>query len=405
MKLPLPAIPRVALLMQGTRNYERGLLRGIAKYTNLHGPWQFYRLIPYLPDKRTSPVEWIHAWAPDGLIMREYDSNQFDSLLDLPIPVVYVPTTQPRPEHSNIVVDDHKVGQLAAQHLYEKGLRHFAFCGMNTLFFWSRLRCEGFCKALSAYGHQVDIFESPHGDEFLNRSDAFETLKHWLLNLPAHTGLMVCTDDFSLLVQEACLAVGRRIPEEIALIGVGNDEAVCDLATTPLSSVSLNTERAGYEAAEILGRKLSFDRSGKCKPPQPVNVVVEPLGIVPRRSTDATDTIDPKVSSEITFINEHINFPIEVNDVVRVVNLSRRALYDRFKTVTGQTISGYIRERRVEHFERLLLQTNLTIAEIAYTMGYETDANIARLFKKARGLTPNAFRRRHTSHPSRADNI
>lgn len=171
---------------------------------------------------------------------------------------------------------------------------------MNTLFFWSRLRCEGFCQTLSAHGHEVDIFESPQGDEFLNRSDAFETLKQWLRDLPAHTGLMVCTDDFSLLVQEACLAVGRRIPEEIALIGVGNDEAVCDLATTPLSSVSLNTERAVYEAAEQMGRRLgpTLGRTGQSA--QKADVTVEPLGIVPRRSTDATVTIDPNVSAATT---------------------------------------------------------------------------------------------------------
>jgi LacI family transcriptional regulator len=381
--------------MQGRRNYERGLLRGIAKYTNLHGPWQFYRHVPYLPDQSASPIELIRTWRPDGLIMRESESEYYDELLKLPMPVMYVPTTEPRPELSNIVVNDHEVGRMAAQHLYESGLRHFAFCGMNALFFWSRLRCEGFCEALAEYGHTVSIFESSQGNEFLNRNEGFETLQQWLRDLPAQTGLMVCTDDFSLLVQEACLAAGRSIPEEIALIGVGNDEAVCDLAMPPLSSVSLNTERAGYDAAEQLARQLSQRGGRPRKQAKPVNVVVEPLRVVARRSTDATVTVDPEVSAAIAFINERINYPIEVDDVVSVVSLSRRALYDHFKRVTGQTISAYIRERRVEHFARLLLETNLTIAEIAYSMGYETDANIARLFQKTRGMTPHAFRRKY----------
>ncbi|WOO41356.1 DNA-binding transcriptional regulator [Rubellicoccus peritrichatus] len=392
MKSVLPSAPRIALLMEGTRNYERGLLRGIAKYTNLHGPWQFYRHVPYLPDQHVSPVELVRTWQPDGLIIRE--SEHYDELLDLPMPVMYVPTTEPRSGLSNIVVNDYAVGRMAAQHLYESGLRHFAFCGMNALFFWSRLRCEGFCETLSEYGHEVSIFESSQGDEFLNRNDEFETLQQWLRDLPSQTGLMVCTDDFSLLVQEACLAVGRSIPEEIALIGVGNDEAVCDLTTTPMSSVSLNTERAGYDAAEQLARQLSRGTRRSHKQTKPVNVVVEPLRVVARRSTDATLTFDPDVSTAIAFINERINYPIEVNDVVNAVSLSRRALYDHFKSVTGQTISAYIRERRVEHFARLLLETNLTIAEIAYAMGYDTDTNIARLFQKTRGMTPHAFRRK-----------
>lgn len=393
MKPSRHKMPRIALLMHGARHYERELLSGIAQYANLHSPWQFFRNVAYLPEEQVAPEVLIQSWNPDAMIVRESSPHYYDEILKTQIPVIYIPTTACSDELTNIVVDDLAVGRMAACHLYENGLRNFAFCGVSELFFWSRLRRAGFCEQIEAYGHEVQIFESATGDEFLSWNKQFKVLKDWLSKLSAHTGLMACTDDFALFVQEACIAVGRSIPDEIALVGVGNDESVCELATTPLSSVELNINRAGYNAARFLAESLRARPSARiCKHD---NIVIEALRVVARRSTDPTETHDPEVGQAIAFICARINHPIDVSDVVQQVQLSRRALYDRFYAATGKTISAYIRNRRLDHFSRLLLETNLTIAEIAYSMGYDSDANVARLFKKYNGLTPIAYRRKH----------
>ena len=191
------------------------------------------------------------------------------------------------------------------------------------------------------------------------------------------------------------MAIGRSIPDDIAILGVGNDVSVCELATTPISSIRLNIKRAGYDAAHYLAGCLK-KRTGKRRAIV-ANIIIEPMGVVARRSTDPTETRDNEIAKAISFITEHINQPIEVSDVVGIVSLSRRGLYDRFRAATGKAISSYIRQRRLEHFSKLLLETNLTIAEIAYSMGYDSGANVARLFKKHYGITPLAYRRKHTT--------
>ncbi|MGB0370307.1 MAG: substrate-binding domain-containing protein [Opitutales bacterium] len=381
-------MPKIALLIQGVRNYERELLSGIAEYSNLHGPWQFYRNVSYLPEEKDTPSDLIRKWAPNALIVRESSPHIFDEVLGLDIPIIYSPATQYRPGLSHIIVDDYQAGRIAARHLHEIGCRSFAFSGISELFFWSRHRQQGFIEQVKEFGHEVHLFESPQGDEFLGWSSDSSKLQTWLKSLPDRTGIMACNDDFALLIQEACIAIGRSIPDEIALIGVGNDESIFKLTSTPLSSIELNLKKAGYEAAKQLAEMMK----GK---PVRNDIVIEPLRVVARRSTDPNETHDPEVARAISYITEHINYPIGVDDVVAQVSLSRRGLYTRFDSATGKSISAFIRDRRLDHFSKLLLGTDLTVSEIAYSMGYDSDTNVARLFKKQFGMTPMAFRKKH----------
>jgi LacI family transcriptional regulator len=384
-------IPSVALFLQGVRHYERELLRGISDYANLHGPWQFFRSVPYLAGGEKDATELVRLWKPDAIIARESSPHQYDEILDGRLPTIYSPTTERREGMPNIVVNDRAVGKLAADHLIESGFRHFAYCGVDA-FFWSRLRGEGYSSRLAGHGYGARVFASDNGKEFFGWNPAHRKLLDWLGSLPKPVGVFCCTDDFTLLVQEACMGAGLRIPDDVALIGVGNDKSICELARVSQSSVSLNIRRGGYDAARHLAGLL-HDRQARRR--RPVDIVIEPLGVVARPSTDAAETHDPEVARAISFIREQVNFPIDVDDVVRVVALSRRRLYDRFREATGKSISACIRDRRLGHFARQLLETNLTISEIAYAMGYESDTNVARLFKKHFGITPVAYRRKH----------
>lgn len=381
-------VPRIALFLQGVRHYERELLRGISDYANLHGPWQFYRNVSYLAAEEADPAELIRRWQPDALIVRESSPHRYDEILATGLPTVYSPTTERRSGSPNIVVNDREVGQMAADHLHEAGFRHFGFCGVNA-FFWSRLRGEGFGQCIASHGYEAHIFDSADGREFFSWDDRHRLLLDWLAELPKPIGLFCCTDDFTLLVQEACTTAGLRVPDDVALIGVGDDESICELARVSQSSVRLNIRRGGYDAARCLAGRLKGEDAVS------TDILIQPLGVTARPSTDAAETRDPEVARAISFIRERVNTLIEVDDVVAQVGLSRRRLYDRFRESTGKSIFAYIRDRRLENFARLLLETNLTVSEIAYAMGYDSDTNVARLFKKHFGMTPVAYRRRH----------
>jgi LacI family transcriptional regulator len=373
--------------MQSNRHYERGLLRGIARYSQLHGPWQFLRSIPYVSGGDALSIDHLLNWEPDGLIVREGEGTE--ALLGLELPAVVSPYTDVFEGRCNIVVDDQTVGRVGVRYFLDRGFKHLAFCGMDELFFWSRGRRDGFAEAGQEAGHEVHVYHPPAPREHINWSRDLKALGDWLRVLPTPLGLMVCNDDFALFVAEACKLAGRSVPEDVALLGVGNDEAVCELTATPLSSVRLNTEHAGYECGARL-MELMLGRRGSDR-----DVVVRPAGIIERRSTDVLAMEDRHVAMAIRFIRDHATQPIHVNDVVAAVPLSRRALYNRFRSVTGNALYEYIRHARLDAFTRLLLETNLTIAQIAESLGFPDEKNVARYFRKVRGLTPLVYRRRH----------
>lgn len=378
--------------MQGERHYERELLGGISDYLKSHGAWQFYRNMPYLFGRDANPVDLVRRWQPDALIIRESSPKRYDELLKTALPIIYSPTTECSERVTNIVVNDLEVGRIAADHLYQNGLRHFAFCGVRS-FFWSRLRGDGFARRVNELGGRFQGMETEKGREFFSWDSRHPQFASWLKSLPKPVGIFCCTDDFSLLVQEACINAGLRIPEEVALIGVGNDASICDLVQVPLSSVKLNIRRGGYDAAGYLASAMEGARrqAGSCG-----QIVIEPFGVMTRASTDAAQSQDPEVGKAISFIRKNLTVKLTVDDIVAQVGLSRRSLYDRFRRVTGECISAYIRARRLEKFADMLVHTELTVSEIAYAMGENSTTNVARQFKAGSGQTPAAYRRKHS---------
>lgn len=383
-------VPSIALFMQGERHYERELLSGISEYLKTHGPWQFYRNMPYLFGRVADPLEMVRRWKPDALIIRESSPHRYDELLKTRLPVIYSPATECSKRVTNIVVNDREVGRIAAEHLYQSGLRNFAYCGVRS-FFWSRLRGDGFAQRIEELGGDFERLETEDGREFFSWDAQHNHFSSWLKELPKPVGIFCCTDDFSLLVEEACITAGLRIPDQVALIGVGNDESICDLAQVSLSSVKLNIRRGGYDAAEYLAGELKA-RKKKSSAGQ---VVIQPVEVVTRPSTDAAKVRDPEIGKAISFIRRNVATKMNVEDVVGAVNLSRRCLYDRFHQTTGRSIFAYIQERRLEKFAEMLVDTRLTISEIAYAMGENATTNVARQFKARYGITPTVYRLKH----------
>lgn len=200
---------------------------------------------------------------------------------------------------------------------------------------------------------------------------------------------MACDDNQGNRITEICRVNGIRIPEEIAVMGVDNDEMTCNLSEPSLSSIKLNIEKGGYEAAQLIER-LMLDKDAPY-----TDVVIHPGPIVDRLSTDVYSTDDPYIRVALQYIHQHLLMKISVTDIVRRVPLSRRLLEMRFKQVTGQPVYQYIFNLRMERFAQLLLASNDPIAEVAMSAGLVDYRNLARQFKVQKGCSPSEFRKRH----------
>jgi LacI family transcriptional regulator len=171
------------------------------------------------------------------------------------------------------------------------------------------------------------------------------------------------------------------------VIGVDNDEFVCEMAHVPISSVALNVQHAGFEAAELLDNMMKKPKSKISR------IVVRPSRIVVRRSTDILAIEDRHVAEAIKFIRQHVREPIQVTDVANAASLSRRMLYEKFQHILGCSVHQYIKQLRVEEIARLLCESDMSISKIAYMMGFNDVDHIAQYFKKHKGVNPSTYRR------------
>lgn len=200
---------------------------------------------------------------------------------------------------------------------------------------------------------------------------------------------MACNDDRSQTITEACKISGLRVPDEVAVIGVDNDELICNFTNPTLSSIGLNFEKAGFEAAQVLhrmmnGRKTFFQK-----------IVIKPTRIITRESTDILMVADSVVAQAMRLIQANSKSDIHVPDLVEAVGCGRRNLERRFKKTVGISINEKIRKERVKQIITMLLETDLTITQIATILGYSGIANISRYFKSQIGQSLIAYRKQH----------
>jgi LacI family transcriptional regulator len=385
-------IKLVLLLLETSREYGRGLLRGIAHYASLHGSWIIERQTPfYLQDSRIAESFAFKTLGHiDGIIMRE--QKNIRPILQRRIPVIFASFLKESiPGCSRLASDDNKIGQLAAVHLLERGFRHFAYLGYEGLF-WSDNRRESFRNHLRQAGYAVNVFGSNINKASRSKTNQLKATTEWLLSLPSPVGLMACNDDCALEALEICQQAGLKVPEEIAILGADNDELVCSLSRPPLSSVSLDLENAGFQAAALLDRMME----GKSRRPQ--IIPVKARHVVTRHSTDVLAVDDPVIVEAIRFIRDNIRRPIQVSDILNRIAVSRRGLYDKFKKTLGCSVYRYIKRTRVEHIEQMLTVTDIPIGQIALDMGFPSSDHISAYFRSEKGCNPLEFRKRIHEH-------
>jgi LacI family transcriptional regulator len=368
--------PHVALIIESSIEYGRGVLRGIARWLRGHGPWSIFleqrELGAALPD-------WIRAWDGDGIITRSDDPRIVKS--GLPTVGLY-DRAEDRLRLPMILNDNLAVGRMAAQHLADRGFRHLAYYGVRGER-WSDLRLEG--AAAVAKSAKATLAVHPSGGKW---EASQERLKRWILGLPRPLGLVAANDIHGLRALDACRRAGRAVPEEVAVVGADDDAELCELSDPPLSSVTFNPERVGYEAAALLDR-LMAKRAGPGEP-----LLVPPLGVSTRQSSDILAIDDADVAKAIHYIRRHAFEGITVADILEELPLSRRALEHRFRRRLGRSPKEEIQRLRLDQAKSLLASTDLPLARISDRLGFHQPAYLSAVFKKETGVTPAAYRHR-----------
>ncbi|MCB9881811.1 MAG: DNA-binding transcriptional regulator [Planctomycetes bacterium] len=376
--------PRVALLIETSTAYGRDLLRGISEYTRTHRPWSMYVQERGFEDPLP---DWLARWAGDGVITRIKDQPLVRKLTELELPVVDVRIQEPDLGLPAVYCDQHAVGRLAAEHLLQRGFRHFAFCGSEDVN-WSRDRYQGFREVIESAGFTCGHFKKGQDDAIgVGWEEEQKELAAWIQSLSKPCGLLASRDRRGLEILDACRRVNFAVPEEVAVVGVDNDELLCELADPPLSSVDQNVQRIGYEAAAMLERLMDGDVVER----QPV--WVQPLGIVARQSSDIVAIEDADVASACRFIREHACDGAGVEDVVKVTRLSRRALERRFRRWLGRSPKSELLRVQLDRVKQLLLETDYKLSKIAQIAGFQHVEYMSSLFKKKIGETPGQFRK------------
>lgn len=381
-------IPKVALLIETARGFGRDFLLGVARYSRLHGPWSFH----ITPGDYKQVVPKMKQWGGTGIIARISDKRIADAIISADVPTIAIGLTdeQMRPgsplaKFSEISSDATDVSQLAAQHLLDRQLTRFAYVGSEDRA-WSLRRERAYYDFLAERGFHPHIYRQPKrpADRIWEREQEF--LAHWISELPTPIGLFACDDDRGREVLEACSLAGLHVPEDVAVVGVDNDEVFCELADPPLSSVALNAEAAGYRAAALLDEMMH----GRVRKPQ--RMVVEALNVVTRRSTEIIAVEDPDIATALQFIHREQGRGISVEDVVQEVAVSRRNLERRFHDAIGRTILEEIQLVRLERAKRLLVETTYPVSKVATLAGFGSAGYFIQFFQKHIGKTPRKYR-------------
>jgi LacI family transcriptional regulator len=334
---------------------------------------------------------WLASWGGQGIIARVQNLQIARAVLAAGIPVVDVLGVVKIPGLPLVHTDDSRISALAAEHLLERGFRHFAFFGLAGEN-WSQHRRDAFEHIVRPHARSWTVYETPREVHHTKQWEVYaDDLAAWVAALPKPAGLMLCSDQVGAAVLEACRRAGVEVPDQVAVIGVDDDEPLCEVAEPGLSSVWPDHDRVGYEAAALLDRLMR----GGDPPAEPQRV--PPRGVVTRRSSDVLALDDREAAAAVRLIREHACDPegLTIDEVAAEVAVSRSVLQRRFKAATGRTLHEEMLRVRVGRAKELLSETDLPIATIAERLGFKHQEYMGAVFRKRLGVTPAHYRKAH----------
>lgn len=376
----------VALIIDPAKPYDRRIVRGVAAYVESESlDWSLY-----VEEDPTGRMPKLDSWAGDGILANFDNRRVAHAVSKLGIPVVGIGGGYGYYKQATRIpyvrTDNKAIAEMAARHLLDLGLRHFAFCSEppNRSNGWALERQRAFQQYVSEAGYACEVHTGRHTAAGHWRQLQSE-LRKWIVSLPAPTGMLACNDSRARHVLQACRARGLRVPEDIAIVGVDNDDLMCELSRPSLTSIVQGTYRIGYEAAAILNSLMSGKRPRQ-------RTAIPPESLVSRQSTDILAVGDEDVAVVLKYIRQHACDPIQVKDVLQVANLSRSTLESRFREILGRSVHAEIRRVQLENALRQLKTSNVPIKEIVREAGVSSVQYFTAMVRQATGKTPGQIR-------------
>jgi LacI family transcriptional regulator len=370
-------------LVETSLAYGRGVVEGIARYALEHGPWsvQFEaRAIDSLPPK------WLKNWRGDGIISRTVSLKAARMLKATHRPLVEM-LGSPKFGLAQVRGDFEAMARVASEHFLGGGLRQFAYFTCEETYF-TKAHGDPFRAAVEAHGHACLVYPAPSTREIVQHWDERQrpSVLRWLRSLPRPIGVYTSGDTHAVRLLDCCRELDIAVPEEMAILGVGNDPVICETLRPTLSSIDLDPRRIGYEAARLLDRKMAGKRADE-------TIWVPPSHIAVRQSTDLLAIDDPDMADAMRFIREFACAGIDVASVAEKVGLSLSVLERRFRKFLGRTPKSEILRVQIAHAQQLLAETDISCESVARKCGFRSQTYFTMAFRREVGMTPKAYRR------------
>lgn len=380
---------RLLIITDFTEQFAYRLLRGVLQYAEETEPWVVCRMPPAYKKQVgiKGVIAWAKRWKAD-VVIGQFDPSDDVTMFQkegiVAMAQDYIVKFDSIP---NITANYDLTGAMVARRFLARGFQNFAFFGYRNVC-WSDERYDGFRKRIDMAGYEDNLFK--YDLQQIDNLWAYNLpmLSEWLQSLPKPVAIMACDDAQGVILIQACNSLGIKIPTEAAVVGVDNDEVLCNLSNPAMSSVNIDIEGGGYEAAKLAETMV------KEKDFKGHDIVLRPMNIVSRMSSNIFATKDAEILTALQFISANVDRKILVEDVLKEVPLSRRLLEQRFLKVTGTTIYKYISTMRMDRFAELLLSSNDSITNIAARLDEPDTKSISRRFLAIKGCTPSEFRQR-----------
>lgn len=377
-------ILEIAVLVETDNTWGRSVVQGIANYADKYGPWNL------LIDPRDYGQRWSlpDRWRGDGIIARISSPLQLEEILKSDLPTVNVEDVFTDIQGiGQVQTDEAERAKLAVSHFRERGLQNFAFYAPPSNEY-SKTREREFVAALANLGFDCQVYRPGYGtSRRIGRDEQHNRVLRWLNGLHRPVAILAVDARRGRELAEVCSFEDISVPDEVAILAGDTDDLLCELSTPKLSSILVSSQRIGYEAAKLLDRMVRGEADLQ------ESVLVSPLGIIGKQSTDALAIDDPLIVRAMRFIQNYAFQGIVVEDILREVPVSRRYLELQFKRYFGRLPAEEIRHLRLERGRELLAQTDDSVESIATVCGYAGATQFGVAFRKRFGQTPLAFRK------------
>jgi len=367
------------------------VLRGITRYNQLHGPWEFYHQLPYYREQLTwsGQLKRMQQFNPDGIIAHLNTEKQVQDLREIAAPntptIISLFGGEAVTSVTGIMTNDEQIATLAGDHFYERGFRNFAYCGLDNIF-WSISRQKAYTQYLAEKGYTVNNYQFPKTKKLQLWENEKPLVIDWIKSLPKPVAILACNDDRGREILEACRQGDIMVPEEVAVLGIGDHDLTCELFDPTLSSIISDRQQAGFDAAKALDEMMRGQNDDMG------DITIQSHGVRTRRSTDVIAIEDEQVAEALMFIRTNLKSQIQVSDVVDAIAVNRRGLERRFRDHLNRSIHDEIRRVQIDHICLLLRESSMSISNIAIEMGNIDLDSLSRMFRKETGMSPRAYR-------------